>query len=112
MQRGFRSTETNAVNKSPFPCSFETGGAAGIVANTITMTIELAISPCQRFIPPPINGSATVEFVFLLRRLPHLRLRGPHREHQALRSLQTFRCSPRCEFQSRGTHSCEESERN
>src|SRR5437016_11614649 len=116
MHRGFRKTETNAVNKSPFAGSFtaivepaEPRGPAR-VTRAVRMTADRRQNVRESFIPPPINESAIVEPVCPSQRISHLRLRAQRKERQAPQFLPTSRYSRRCAFQSLVTRSYERSE--
>src|SRR5438132_12899852 len=118
MHRGFRNTETKAVNNAPFGGSFtaiveraEPSGPAK-ATRAIRMTMKNPTNVCQCFIPPPINEWAIVEFVSLSRRTLHSRLRAQRKERPARQFLPTSRYSPRYAFQSQGIRSCEALERN
>src|SRR6267143_1906068 len=118
MHRGCRNTETKAVNNAPLAGALTAVGEGAEppgpakATRAIRMTMQSARNVCQCFITPPIDESASVEFVSLSRRRPHSRLRAQRRGRPARQFLPTSRYSPQYAFQSQGIRSCEASERN
>src|ERR1700733_10813776 len=125
MQRGWRSTGTNAVNNAPSPppeaALTGTDGFAAAsdseihIAPVMPATLRIGrnnpVKANARFIQPPSDGWVTGGFVSRSRRKQHLQWPAPRTGRPALQFHRPFRYFPRCGFLFLDIHLCATQER-